>query len=456
MNKQKINALHLAVLAALTGVSFSANAAFTTTAGAAQTAAQLASELPVNGITVTGLPAANAATTSFAPSASQNLQVTVLLGGGAKFSAIPRLVCNINTTGATTRTAAAAVTGVLNLGGAGSNQAVFTIGTAGGKTLKSCLVSAVSLTVTGAHTAVTETITFKYGNLASSTVNGNLVEFQSGVTATVTTGPSITAKVTGGFVAYGNTARATAGVVKWAGDGSTKLEDNTTDASLTSVMGATSGSITVSGNALLATKTTAGVWLVSAGKTCANGTVLFSATGHKQSVTFTGVTAAHMVTGFKVCVKFDGTTAIQAGTISAKVSGVPKTNYTLPSPAAMRLMTVSRNGSSKSVMNMPRSTDTDAGFLRVYNTSTLAGAVTATVYNQAGTALATNCSLSTSVAGNSALVMSAAQIETACGFTTPTTGRYRIDVNGAMPSMEAQAFARSAGVLTNISAIVAK
>jgi len=271
------------------------------------------------------------------------------------------------------------------------------------------------------------------------------------VTATVTTGPAITAKVTGGFVAYGTTARATAGTVKWAGDGATKLANNTTNASLTDAMGATSGSITVSGNALLATKTTAGVWLVSAGATCAAGTVLKSVTGHKQSVTFTGVTAAHLVTGLKVCVKFDGTTAIQAGTISAKVSGVANTGYTLPSPAALTLMTISRNGSSASVMNLPRSTDTDAGFLRVYNTSSLAGAVTATVYDQAGTALKTNCSLSTSLAANGALVMTAAQVETACGFTIPTTGRYRIDVNGAMPTMKVQAFARSAGVLTNIT-----
>jgi hypothetical protein len=100
---------------------------------------------------------------------------------------------------------------------------------------------------------------------------------------------------------------------------------------------------------------------------------------------------------------------------------------------------------------MPRSTDTDVGYLRVYNTSSLAGPVTVTVYNSDGTSLASNCTLSSSLAANTALVMTAAQIESACSFAAPSSGRYRLDLAGAFPTMRAQAMVRSNNVMTNIS-----
>jgi len=439
MKKMTNNAVRLAVLAALAGTSVAAHAAFP--------ASDVASELPVGGVTFASVAASRVNITPFTPSVAQQLQVTVTLGGGAKFAtSAPKLSCAVTTAAGVFSTAAS---GILNLGGLGTNQAVFTV-SAANAAIKSCQVIASGLTVTGAHANVTETLHFKYGTLASSTTNGSLITFNSGVTATVASAATITANVVSGFATFGGNASVTQkfGKVAWNADGTASTATIGALGKLSTY--ATSGSITVAGNALQATKATAGVWLTS-GATCGANTQK-TATGGKASITFTALTPAQMSAGLNVCATFDGTTPIQAGSITAQFAGTAKATYSLPTPAALTVGTVSRDGSSLSLLNMPRSTDTDAGFLRVYNTSNLAGAITVTVYDQTGTALATNCTLSDSLAKNAALVMSAAQMESTCGITAPTSGRYRLDIAGAIPSMKGQMFARSAGVLTNVSA----
>src|SRR5207248_4457423 len=101
----------------------------------------------------------------------------------------------------------------------------------------------------------------------------------------------------------------------------------------------------------------------------------------------------------------------------------------------------------------------DQGFLRIYNTSTSAGAVTTNIYvdgRSDGTSalLGTSCQLASSLAGKSALVMSMTQLETAivaCGGAIPPSGRYRLEINGVFPTMRTQAYVRSAGVPSNVS-----
>ena len=458
MMQSNNNTLRLAVLAALTAGSMGANAALIDSTASTFAAVKFASESPTNGITLTATTqfTAGSTTTAFTPTAGQNLQVTVDLTAGAKFVAAPTLQCKSDTGG----TVAAA--GTLSLGGAGSNQAVFTLGSAAWNNaaqIVQCVVTATTISVTGAHADSNMSLSYVYGNLASSVASGSLITFVTGLSAGKTVGDDVVALVTGGFVAVSggvDTNLISAGRAYWNGKtnaNSATLADSPVD--LETIMGATSGTITVAGNALLAAQTTAGVFLVAAGGPCTTGgaaAALATAAGGASPVTFSSLTPAQIKAGPSVCIKFNGTSAIAEGSITATVGGNALTDYTLPVASAQTLMTVSRNGSSASVMNMPRSTDTDSGFLRVYNTSSLAGAVTATVYDQTGTALATNCSLSSSLAANGALVMTAAQMETACGFTVPTSGRYRLEVNGAFPTMKAQAFARSAGVLTNITA----
>jgi len=458
MMQSKNNVLRLAVLAALTAGSMGANAALIAQDAAAFTAVKFASESPTTGTTLTATTqfTVGSTTTSFAPTAGQSLQVTVDLTGGAKFVAAPTMTCRDGTAGNNS------AAGTLNLGGAGSNQAVFTLASAAWGTaaqISQCVVTATTVSVTGAHADVNMGLSYLYGNLASSQASGALITFVTGLSAGKAVGADVVALVTGGFLAVSGGSASTVinvGDAFWNGNGTANSATLGSTVELGTILGATSGTITVAGNALQAAKATAGVFLVTAAANCTDGTAggaqaVATAAGGASPITFTGLTPSDISAGLSVCVQFNGSTAIPEGSITATVGGTALTGYSLPAATTQTLMTVSRNGSSASVMNMPRSTDTDAGFLRVYNTSSLAGAVTATVYDQAGTALATNCSLSSSLASQAALVMSAAQIETACGFTVPTTGRYRLELAGAFPSMQAQMFARSAGVLTNIT-----
>jgi len=447
MKKTTNNALRIAVLAALAGTSVGAFAA----------ASPVANELQTTK-TLTSLPRTFSATTAFSPSSSQALQITINLSNNTKFVTAPVVTCTTKATSASADVAggvaASKITPVLSLGGAGATQAVFSSTTASSAQIKSCLVTARSISVTGAHANVVESITFKYGSLASSTVNNTLVTWASGVSASAVTKKTVTAKVTAGFnkFAAGQTV-VTGGAV--AAGRVTAGKASTANIGTSGNLGTyvSTASITFSGTPLGAAKATAGVFVVAAAAGCATANKLAgtSAKGGAASVSFS-LTPAQVSAGVRSCFSYSGTSAIPAGTITATLGGTAKTGMTMPTFTAKDVLEVTRDGSSVSLMNMPRSTDTDAGFLRVYNTSSIAGAITATIYDQNGTALTTNCSLSSSLAAGAALVMSAAQIETACGFTVPTSGRYRLDIAGAVPSMKAQMFARSAGVLTNVTA----
>lgn len=440
------NALRLAILAALAGGSAAANAA----------SVPVANEFPTT-LAITLVPLTANATTTFTPGSAQALQVTVSLSGNTKFTSAPAVYCASASAFASARFATAgagapAIKPALSLGGAGSTMVVFSSTTA--RPVKVCKVSARALTVTGAHASVTESITFKYGSLASSNASNTLITWPSGLSAATPTVKTVTAKVTGGFSKLAGAATlTTGGTVAWYAvtAGAANSATIGTKANLGTYMGATSGSITFTGNPLTAAKSS-GTYLVAAASNCAVGGKISSATIAGSSVTFTKLTPTQVSAGARLCVRFNGTTAIPEGSITAQLGGNAKTGYSLPTPAASTVLTVTRDGSSISLMNMPRSTDTDAGYLRVYNTSSIAGAVTATVYDQSGTALATNCTLSSSLAANAALVMTAAQVETACGFAVPATGRYRLEIAGAVPSMKGQMFVRSASVLTNVTA----
>ena len=447
MNKTTNNALRLAVLAALAGSSVAAYAAST----------PRANELP-NTVTLSAIPKTFSATTAFAPSSSQPLQITINLNNNTKFGSAPAVRCTVGATSASAFgfTTAAATTKqsiipVLSLGGNGSTQAVFASTTAATAQIKSCVVSAAVLSVTGAHASVVESITFKYGNLASSNVSNTLVTWTSGVSAQAVTKRTVTAKVTAGFNKFSAGATlVSGGLSKAIPVSATQANTAAGGKGLLSAYLA-SGSITFAGTPLAAAKATAGVFVVATAATCSTANKLATAKGGAASVSFK-LTPAQVSAGVRGCFVYSGTSAIPAGTITATLGSVAKTDYANPTFASADALEITRDGSSLSLLNMPRSTDTDAGFLRVYNTSTIAGAITATIYDQNGTALASNCSLSSSLAAGAALVMSAAQVETACGFTVPTTGRYRLEIAGAIPTMKGQMFARSSGVLTNVSA----
>lgn len=460
MKQSTNNVLRLAIAAALAGGAIGgAQAALLVQGGTAFTAPKAANELPTNGFSInTAAAALGAGTlmTSFVPTGGQNLTVNVNLDNGAKFVGTPTLYCS-------------ALGGYVSaltplLGGAGNNQAVFSItetivtgqfGVAGPNTsaLGACYVSALGISVTGTHTAPSLSITYTYGALGNSTAAGTFMTYNTGLSASKIAGTDVVATVASGFVSVSGGVGSylvSAGTLLWNGNNSGAIGTFGTQLQLSDALA--SGSITVAGASLVATKATAGVWL-STGSPCSTaGAGIGSVAGGTNSVTFnTGLSAQILSAGVNICMQFDGVTAVPAGSITATMSGTPVANYSLPSNSAMTMMTVSRNGSSTEVVNLPPSTNADAGYLRVYNNSSVSGAVTVTVYNEAGTALATGCSLGT-LAGQSTMSTSVASLETTCSITPPATGRYRAVLNGAFSSMRAQGLARTAGVLVNLSA----
>lgn len=438
------NLIRFAVVAALAGGAIDAHALLAP-GGAAFTAAQVATELPITGILLTASGAnelsAGSAITTFAPSTGQNLLVSVTINSGAKFVGNPWVLCSAAGGGL--------VSGVLNLGGAGTAQATFTVGpnnvsaqATAGSALTNCYVSATGLTVTGAHSDVTMSITYTYGTLASSIANGALVQFQSGLTATKAVGADVVALVTGAFVNVSGGSAATilnAGQLNWTGDGSAKstATDLSVNFQLGDALGATSGSITVAGNALTATKTgtggSAGVWLISAGGQCVTsgaGAGIASAVGGVSPVTFTGLSPTQLSAGLNVCLQFTGSTAIAAGSITGEVSGHALTGYSLPSPAALTLMTVSRNGTQliAPLVQIPggwisRMVLDNAGPAATYSVATLSETGTTATLSGEG--------LSGTVPANGMLVVDLPSVLAITPSTNPQRTSFSITVNGS-------------------------
>lgn len=475
MKTKKLMAL---AIGAAFGIAAQGAHAAITVSGAAAGLNNFAKELANDEVTLTNAGSnldASAPITSFGPSAAQQLIITVSLDNGAKFAVLPSAVCDATTGGVTTFP----VSATWNLGGAGTSTASFSLNSAAINTQLgsaasisgNCVVAATSYTnVTGNVSPISMTVGYQYGSLGSSTQAGTLITFGKGVSASTTVGSNV-AEVTSSFTTFtaasSSTTTANIGTINWNANGaaSAYLANGTTVISPASAIG--TATITLTGPALAAARSASGIYLVSAAAGCATGTVLFSAATAASPVTF-NVTPTDAANGVTVCMTVSGA-AIPADTITASITatGVAGTVSLLRKPdvslSSSTVGTITRNGASATVMNLPRAADgTDTGSLRIYNTSSLAGPVTATIYSQGTTAgassgalLVTGCQLTSSLGGNQALTMSSSQLEAAAalcsGWVTPTSGRYRIEVAGAFPSMKVQAFSRSAGVLTNIT-----
>ncbi len=457
-------ALRFAVAAVFAGGSAISHAALTSTA------ISVASELPVGGITLIGSAGGelnfSSNTTTFSPSAGQSLQVNVTLDNGAKFVGAPALKCQVTNSGAGGATAATA-NGVLNLGGAASNNAVFTVGqtevssVASGGSISACTFVVSALTVTGAHVSNNASITYQYGNLASGADSGPVVAWKKGVSANISAGQNAVATVTGGFLTVSGgvsgaaSVLVSAGAISFASNGTGR----STAVDLASVISAgdilTTASITVGGNSLGAAKTTAGVWIVTAGSECTAANRIASATGGLASVTFSGLTTAQISAGVNVCVLFNGTSAIPEGAITASLTAAVGTGYSADTTlSTTTLSTITRNGSSTRAMNIPAVTNADQAFIRVTNTSTIAGKVYGTMYGQDGVRLGNaNVELATSAefVPNATLIFDAATLKTKLGIAADWAGRAQLVLTAETTAMRAQNLIRvSNGTLVNV------
>lgn len=456
MNAKQNSILRLAVAAAFVGGASMANAAITLTSNA-PTAVKFASELPTTGLDLLSASSdlsLEAAGTAFTPSAGQSLQISVALSNGASFKGTPIALCS--TVGNTS-----ANSGILNLGGADTGIAVFTFSSARIDTavgVSSCVISAASgITVaSGAHSDIRASITYQYGTLSSSMHSGGIITFVKGVSAFASAATTLTAMVTAGFTTIGNTSTVTGtlGQVYYRGNGVARLDSTATKISATDVV--SSATITLAGNALAAAKASSGVYLVTAQASCITADISGYA-GPGVSVTFgsTATFATQLATGYKACITFDGTTAISSGSITASINTTNNTGYSASTTLASgSVADITRNGSSTRAMNIPAANNTDQAFVRVTNTSSLAGKVYGTLYGQDGVVLGTANSVladSTAFVSNATVVFDAATLKTKLGISSDWTGRAQLIITAETPTMRAQNLVRTAnGTLVNV------
>lgn len=439
--------LSIAVAASLGGfVATQANAALSTNG----------SELPATNVLTPTTTTWNFPTTSYNPSTANPLYITFSLSAGANFSANPTLSCSYSAAGGTAVAMAA--------GGAGNTLATFIMsGTmTAGALITGCTITNGAISAVGWPNGITESYSASYGNnVAPATVASTALFAASSIFTNLVTAMTNLSPVASGFVSFtGGTTTAQIGSINILINGN--IVDGGNAASTTGLSNYVTGvTFSLAGAPLAASPRVYVTQTAATGPATCASPVAVSAVG-AATITFSGFVPTNSANlNYAVCMVVTGA-VIPAGTITfgmatpgaADGAATPATGafqITSLYAAGTTLGTITHNGASTEVVNLPPSTNADSGFLRVYNNSSLSGNVTATVYSEAGSALATNCVLG-SVTAQNTLVMSAATLESTCSITPPATGRYRITLAGAFSSMRAQALARTgSGVLVNMS-----
>jgi len=147
----------------------------------------------------------------------------------------------------------------------------------------------------------------------------------------------------------------------------------------------------------------------------------------------------------------NGVSQIAKGSYTAEYKITPAAHSDASDISLGTLSTLEKNGSTRDVYNIPASANSDQAYIRIYNTSSVAGTVYGTIYDQDGN-LVGNAStvLVSNMAPGTTKVFSAADLETLFGATW--TKRARMTIDGEIPSMQVQALIRSAtGTITNMS-----
>jgi len=465
MNTNQNTILRLAVAAALAG---GAATSYAVVDLGIPIPVKFANELPTTGVSLfnaAGDLTFSAPVTSFKPTAGQNLQINVTLSNGAVYVGTPTVLCNITTAGPPAA-AGSATLASLNLGGAGTSQAIYSLSQTSvsaqagdsGTVTTACTVNASAITVaSGAHVNINASVTYTYGTLASSTVAGAIITFVKGVSGFIT-GPSThVAQVTAGFLTFTAAATtATFGTFSFQGNGSARGAgvDNTAAAAAAIVVAdaLSSASITAAG-ASLAGSRTGGVFLVTGGA-CAAGTQ--ASGGPAASVSFAGLTPAQVSAGLTVCLNVNGTSTIPADSVTATLVGVPNTGFSLVTTLSPNVLaTITRNGSSRRALNIPNAVNADQAFIRITNTSALAGRVIGTLIDQTGVVLGTANSVLITAAAftpNVTVILDAPTLKTLFGIVTDWAGRAQLVINAETTSISVVNAIRAAnGTLTNLS-----
>lgn len=454
------NILRAAIASALGVVAGQAVAVVDHSVSPATGITKFANEIPTNtlavGNTGSNLELKIAAPAGYAIDAagSNPFFVKIQLTAGSVFKGTPRVVCSANTGGAT------AVTGAITVGGANDSAVTFNVIKAGDTATLSgfCTISAHTGigVVSGTSRNVNFSATVEYKNGLTNVVSGmsgSYITFVNGFTATITSAGAIVVDATSGSDNFSagsaaiTSALASAGLVRFAPTGtSAATAGGAANVVLGEVLGANSGSVTVSGPSLaaaLATNGVSGVFLdANTADNCATKTYTVGSTA-AGSVTFTGIsTAALETSGVVVCLNVSGAaTQIQTGALTATIGGGLLTNVTMSFAAATgSLSTLTQNGTTRNAYFVNASTSTaKTSIIRIVNTGGNSGTIRATAYvvgdgamvggvpvassAAAGTANATIATL----APNESISLTSADLETLLGYApAAATTKYRV------------------------------
>jgi hypothetical protein len=278
------------------------------------------------------------------------------------------------------------------------------------------------------------------------------------VTGTVSTLLAALGKIT-----YKATTAVAGGANTYSAVGGTLIK-----ASAQSIQGSVPYRVTVTGAPLAGASrarlvANAALTLASA---CDKGTFGVSAGVSAQLAQFF-VSGAKLEGGLTVCVQYSGTTNISAGQITATLSKgsteASPWNYDF-STTNNQLHEMKKNGLSFKLynMNLPESlggSTVEVSNIRLYNTSSKAGAVRATVFGSDGVRLGTAGGIvldSTTFAPKTAHVVSMTTLLSTLGITA-YTGAQRpwILLEGEVPEMDVQVVTRNktTGVVVNMSPV---
>jgi len=217
----------------------------------------------------------------------------------------------------------------------------------------------------------------------------------------------------------------------------------------------TTGTVTINGPLM------AGVQSVAlyngscaAGISVAAGTPT-TTTGGGGNVSITAIPVASLVAGLNMCAIVDGSKVLNAGQLSAVLTGGGVANFAPTLGAETNIVPVNINGARVRVLNIPASNAADLAYVRFYNTSSQDAKVTATLYGMDGKALGTpDTVLFEPLKSNDVEVLDAVKLEKKFGLTAPWTGRVWMLVQAEIDKdlFRVQALVRSpSGALINMS-----
>ena len=417
---------------------------------------------------------------------NRNFTLVFQLGQGARFE-----------TGSTLTLVCSGSSGVFSgaktlfAGGASASSATYVLDASGLNSQGA--ISHCTLTVSGA--GGTGGITLNSGSNNSSvtvTVSGNgllvgtpvgfstagaIMTAAQGVNATAIAGLTAVLDVVSGYVNFISANNSTdasgdmdafLGYVQYVATTATRT---LVSAAATASDVASSGSITVGGTFVAGISNVTGAYIFQAATGVATPSATVCSAAAAGNVTGTMNTAAGTVTfnvtstmigdgtsgspvsGVVLCAHVPGSTRMTPGTVTVSFSATSKTGYTANTATSNSdLAVVGKNGVTRTAWNVPAPSSSDQAYIRVYNTSSLAGKVTGTLYGQDGTALCSNVTLITSLASMAVDILDVNDIATACGVSS-WTGRAYLVMDGEMPTMVVTPLVRASGVLTNMSPI---